>query len=496
MTGQLPISSLIDVTINFGATVAQAQNLTNLLVLGTSDIIDVTQRIRTYTSLDGVIADFGTSLPEYNAAQVWFAQTPTPPTISIGKWAKTDTSAKLIGSALSPINQALTTWTPITNGGFALTINGTSFVVLDLNFSGQTNLNGVASVINTGLTAVSANASIVWEANYEQFVLTDNSTGTSSTLTFLISPGSGTDISGLLGMTSTSSGAYIVNGIAAESALTAVSLLDLDYGQKWYALFTIGTSDTDIVAIADYIESANNAHFLFVNTQESGVLSSVDTSDVAYQLAQLDLYHTGTQYSSTSSYAVNSLAAKMLSVDYTGSNTCITGMYKQEPTISGENINSQQLASIVAKNCNVYANYNDNISIIQPGVTASGQFIDTVIGADNLKIAVQNAVLNLELALGKIPQTDKGIGMVIGVITNVLEQFVTNGFIAPGIWSNAGFGNIVTGQYLVTGYYIWAPKVASQSSALRSARIAVPIQIAAVTAGAIQYANISISLVS
>ena len=78
MTGQLPISSLIDVTINFGATVAQAQNLTNLLVLGTSDIIDVTQRIRTYTSLDGVIADFGTSLPEYNAAQVWFAQTPTP----------------------------------------------------------------------------------------------------------------------------------------------------------------------------------------------------------------------------------------------------------------------------------------------------------------------------------------------------------------------------------------------------------------------------------
>ena len=68
--------------------------------------------------------------------------------------------------------------------------------------------------IYTGLTAVSANASIVWEANYEQFVLTDNSTGTSSTLTFLISPGSGTDISGLLGMTSTSSGAYVVNGHA------------------------------------------------------------------------------------------------------------------------------------------------------------------------------------------------------------------------------------------------------------------------------------------
>jgi len=80
----LSINSLINVEVNLGTTSAQSQSLSNLLIVGTSDVIDVSTRIRNYTSLAEVVVDFGTTAPEYLAAQVYFAQSPTPNQLSIG----------------------------------------------------------------------------------------------------------------------------------------------------------------------------------------------------------------------------------------------------------------------------------------------------------------------------------------------------------------------------------------------------------------------------
>ena len=75
-TPSLPISSLINVSVNLSPQAAQAQALNNALVLGGSDVIDVNERIRDYATLDEVATDFGTSAPEYLAAplvgRMWF----------------------------------------------------------------------------------------------------------------------------------------------------------------------------------------------------------------------------------------------------------------------------------------------------------------------------------------------------------------------------------------------------------------------------------------
>ena len=425
-TSSLPVSSLVNVTVNLSAAPAQSQSLTNLLILGTSNVIDTNTRVRNYSTLTAVAADFGTTAPEYFAADEWFAQSPQPTTLSVGRWAQTATSGSLIGSLVPAANQVLAVWNAITNGGFEITIDGSTSIISGLNFSSATNLNGVASIITSGISGAVA----VWNSIYQNFVITSNSTGTSSEVLFLTTNPAGgvTDISAMLGLTTSSSGAYSVAGIAAETALEAVVISDEQFGQQWYAVVVLGATDSDVLAIAPYIEGTNTKHAFGVTTQEAGVLTSTDTSNIAYKLKQLGLRKSVVQYSSSSAYAVVSLLARILTTDYNANNTVITLAYKQEPGVVAESINQTQLNNLIANNANVFVNYDNGTAIIQPGVTSSGDFVDTIFGADWLAIAIQNTLFNLlYTSPTKIPQTNAGNGVLAAGIIAELNQGISNG---------------------------------------------------------------------
>jgi hypothetical protein len=79
-------------------------------------------------------------------------------------------------------------------------------------------------------------------------------------------------------------------------------------------------------------------------------------------------------------------------------------------------------------------------------------------------------------------------------VTNSLQQGVINGMIAPGQWNASGFGQIVYGQMLPLGYYVWAPLVESQPQAIREQRIAPTIQCAIKLAGAVHFANVIVNV--
>lgn len=491
----LPISRLINVNVTLTAEAAQAQSLSSLVVMGTSTVIDTVTRMRSYSSLTAVAQDFGTSAPEYLAAVLWFEQNPQPTQLFVARWCKTAASGQLLGGALSLAQQAPSAWTSITDGGFTVTIDGGAPQdVIGLNFSAVTNMNAVAAVIQAVLTG----ANIVWDAVYNRFEITSHTTGATSSVSFATAGTGGgvTDISAALGLTAATSGTYTAGGIAAETALAAVTLLDTKYGQSWYAITVIGAVDSDHEAIAPFIEAATNKHFYGITTQEAAVLTPGDTTDIAYVLSQVvGLRHTAVQFSSSSPYAVVSLLARILTVDYTGNNTTITLMYKQEPGIVPENLTTTQIGALEAKNCNVFVAYNNNTAIIEMGVSSSGDFIDTVIGTDALAVDIQTALYNtLFTSPTKIPQTDAGTNILVTAIAQVCAQYVTDGLLAPGTWTSNGFGALNTGDFMAKGYYIFAPPVSSQTAAQRASRISVPIQIAAKLAGAVQTVDVSITV--
>lgn len=495
MTNALSISRLVNIQVNIAPAGAQSQNISTLLILGSSSVIDTVERYRSYSGITGVAADFGTTAPEYLAALLYFEQTPQPTTLQIGRWAQSAVAGLLRCAPLSATYSAIAAWNAITAGSFEVSLDGTPHAISGLNFGAQTNLNGVASVITTAVNAASSGATCVYDSVFNRFYITSGTTGASSLVGFISATGSGTDISAAMGGLSTSSGAYMAPGMLAETALAAATLFDTNYGQNWYALTVCGAADSDHTAIAPFIEAATNKHIYGVSTQEGGVLSSVSTTDIAYLLQAAGYTRSIVQYSSSTPYSVCSLLGRILTVNYSANNTVITLMYKQEPGIVPENLNVTQINALEAKNANVFVSYNNNTAIIERGTVAAGEFLDTIIGVDWLALGMQTDLYNaLYTSPTKIPQTDAGNNMLVNVMEARCHQGVVNGLLAPGLWTTAGFGSLNQGDFLPKGFYIYAPPIASQLPATRATRTSVTFQCAVKLAGAIHTINTIINV--
>jgi hypothetical protein len=501
MPATLSIDALIQVSVNLSPAAAQAQNTSVELVLGNSAVIDPVTRVRYYATLGGVAADFGTNAPEYLAANLWFAQTPQPTEIAIGRWVQSASAGQLICAPLAPAQLLLSYWTALSEASFKVAVDGGSVINVDMAtspFAGALSLSGVAAVIQAAArTALSDSVVVVYNANFGRFEFTSPTTGASSTVSFLTAGTTGTDISSTLQGRSTSSGAYVAVGLVAESAVSAATLFDNMFGQTWFAL-TMPTinSDADHVAVASYIEGSGNKHIYGVTTSEGAIINNPsDTANIAYLLKALKLNRTYTQYSSTSPYAITSAFARILTTNYGGNNTTITLMYKQEPLIAAENLNVTQLATLQGFNANVFAAYNNNTAILESFVSASNLYSDVLIGSDNFAIQLQTDIYNLlYLSQTKIPQTDSGTHQITTVIKADCIQYVNNGFIAPGVWNVGGFGQLNQGDFMPTGYYIFAPSVNTQNPTDRLARKSVPIQVAIKLAGAVQTVNLAVTV--
>ncbi|WP_142970215.1 DUF3383 family protein [Enterococcus faecalis] len=114
MAQGLPVSNVVNVDVIMSAVAATGRNFGALLILGTSTVITLTERIRQYSAIEDIGDDFGVDSPEYEAATIFFSQSPKPTLVYVGRWAKTLASAEE-GSAetlLQAVNACLqyTNW--------------------------------------------------------------------------------------------------------------------------------------------------------------------------------------------------------------------------------------------------------------------------------------------------------------------------------------------------------------------------------------------------
>lgn len=597
----LPVSRLVNVSVSLSPQAVVGRNFGNLLILGDSNVISGLQRIQSFSSITAVGQSFGSTAPEFLAAELYFGQSPQPTSLSIGRWLRTATAAQLQGAILTAAQSNLALFTAITSGGFDITIDGSAIVITGLNFSAATNLNGVASDITTVLSGA---GTCVW--NGSQFVIISATTGagipasatatfsaaptaadtitinglaitfvaasptgnqvligssaatsatnlntflqgssnadltvlnfsvsgavvtiasksvgtagnsiaisksstaitlSSSTLSggtnassvsYATSPASGQDVSSLLGFTSVLA-LPLVPGYAAESALQAVVALDA-ISNAWYGLTfaaSVMPSDSDYEAIAPFIEADSVTRMFGITIQNTNVLSSEVTNDLASILIAQGYEQTFSEYCSSNPYAVASPFGRLFTVDFTAANTAIDLMYKQLPGITGESLTDQQANTLQSKRVNVFADYDNGTEIFQYGTMAGPVFVDETYNIDWFQNACQVALFNVNYtSTTKIPQTDQGMNQYTNAIATVCEQAVNNGVAAPGIWNSAGFGSLQQGQFLKTGYYIYAPPVALQSESDRAARKSVAFQVAVKFAGSTQTVDLLVT---
>ena len=480
----IPVSNIVNVTIATTPTFPSRRGFGLLNIIGISEVISLGERFRLYTNIDEVAVDFGSATEENKAATVFFSQNPRPDQLMISRRAEQAYAAELRCGLNA--EQTLATWVAVTDGEFTISIDGVEEDITVIDFTGDTSLDDVAASIEAIIQAVAAGgytaATCTWDGT--RFTITSGTTGATSTITVLteVSGGGGTSIVDMLD--GGAAGGTAIDGVDQETiteSLDAIQLVD----DSWYGFaFTaeVNGVNAEVLLAADWAEA--RIKMFATSSTDANVKDSLSTTDVAAVLFAGDYRRTFCFVSfSSEDYIAISAISRLFVVNFSGTNTTITLKFKTLPTITADDLNSNDAAVISGKNCNYYAFFGDS-DMIAEGVQADGSFTDSVHGVDWLQNAIETNVFGrLYVDPTKVPLTDKGVQQLVEEVRKALDEGVTNGLIAPGTTG--------AGAFLAQGYVVTVGKVADLSASDKAARKGPLIQFTAIGAGAIHSIEVS-----
>lgn len=467
----LAISNFVNVAIAI-AVKAAAKKGFGTLVFTTPNVnnkISTLERYRIYDSMEAVTADFSDG-EVYKAATAYYSQNPTPNNFIVLGVFGTNTPATLTGSAPA----TLAAMKAITAGGFDITVNGTIIHVSAVNLSAATDYAGIATIISSKLGSVAT-------CTYTNGAFKITTALASGTATLTYANADVQDLAKSMGLMSTNGG-ILTQGSTAEKPVNALSTFaKMSYDGYGIAINKMYRDSKDAEDVAAWAQA--NKKVFFNTTNDASTLLATG-SCIASNLKAQSMSRTMSIYSSHSDeYPCCSIAGRAFTVNFEGTNTTITLMYKKMPGITVEDLGPSQYNNMVAKNCNANINVADNY-LFAEGMMADGTWFDTIHGVDWLSNAMQTNVFNLLYqTTTKIPYTDAGVGMVVQKMEQSLRQAVRNGLIAPGTTSE--------GVYLPLGYQITTVPVAEVDAADKGARMYKGITFVCVGAGALQGVTIT-----
>lgn len=316
-----------------------------------------------------------------------------------------------------------------------------------------------------------------------------------STVSYAIAPDAGTDISAQLKLTEDEASTPIP-GFDAETPVEC-ALAMANFSANWYGLMfaaSVQPTDDQAVDVGELIQGLSVSRIFGSTITDTDVLDALVEDDLASRLSDLNYTRSFVQYSENS-YAIASFFGRAFSVNFAANRSTITLMYKQEPGVVAEELTETQAQTLQAKRCNVFVEYDNDTAIIQYGVMSGQAYFDEIHGLDWFQNAVQNECYNLLYqSATKIPQTDAGSNQIVNTIGAVCNEAINNGLAAPGVWNADGFGQLQRGDYLKSGFYIYAEPISLQSQSTREQRIAPPITVALKLAGAIQAIDVIVNV--
>lgn len=399
------------------------------------------ERVRSYTDLAGVAADFAvTTSPEYLAAQALFAQNPHPQTIKIGR------------ASLAPTQVYVLTPTAVDSTPYVVTVAGEGVTTTTVTFTSDA--TATVAEITAGLHAL---IDVVVGNNY-----TSVDGATEITITG--------DAAGDWFSIAVADPALIKNeqthadpGIATD--LAAIALADND----WYCLLTNFNSNAMVLAADAWIQTQKKIYIFDVPESEA-VTTAAGNSDTLDDIEVLNRARTaGVYHPSPVSMNSAAWAGKVLPFD-PGSATWKFKTLSGVPAIS---LTSTQRTNLIARSANFYETVA-TIDMMSEGTTADGDFLDVQRGLDWLEDDMSKRVFGALAGAAKIPYTDPGVAVIQSEMKASVRDAVTRGILA------ADPAPVVT-----------VPAVADVSAANKTARLLPDMKFTGTLAGAIHKVNIT-----
>jgi hypothetical protein len=492
------ITNVINVQILTGGRLAARDNL-NVVSLITSELgfLSTNKRYEVYRDLASVANDFGTTSKAYDHAKAFFGTSPNPINaggyLVIGYWravsetvaasAATLKGAELSGAAVIGQLQA------ISDGSMAITVDGVADALTGLDFRTVTTLGDVVTKLNSQLTGAGASLDGIG------IVVTSSTTGASSTLTFASAHTSGTDVSAILGL-SAGTGAVLTQGAAAgtltaESKEDAVNAIRGETNAYGYMFIDQPTS-VEAKALAELAQAGG---FLMYDVFSDADNLEIDPTNVVWDIKLSSLTNYRMMYSKANNRKMGtSYMARAHVVNFNGENTALT-MHLKELSVAAESYTEGEITKAKNVGLDIYTTIKNTPCILTSG---ANDFMDNRYNLIGFQDALQTDLYNLLKQTGtKIPQTNRGMNLIIDQCEKTSKGFARAGVFGAGVWSSPdSFGDINVFKRAIeqNGYYWIYGALADQSQADREARKSTVIQGAVKMAGAVHSIDVIVNV--
>lgn len=442
------LDNIVQVTISRETTaVAQASfDVFGIIAeFNTSKTTVEFERYREYASLTEMIEDNWETTDEvYIAANKVFSQNPKVEKIMVGRKDSGDASW---AEALTAIQSASQDWYV-----FCIIASHSATVVFDSDFVAS---NAIDITINgTSVTTV----------NFD----TDQATTMAAIAAQIES-----DITGSTATVDPSDTDHrtLIVEVFGESGIDSMSVtVTLGASQPTAAITYV--NEDDYKAVAAWVETMKKI-FIY-SSSSSAIKNPSSTSDLAYYMKNLaydrtiSCYHPDSQGDTAPDFFESGWPGECLPYDPGEQTWC----FKTISGVSPYNLTSSERTAILNKNCNIYTT-TAGVNITESGVVASGEYIDVMRGIDWLQARLQEEVFTNLVNERKIPFTDEGVTIIVGIVQGVLEEAADQGILVS------------------ESIEVEAPAVADISDANKLARTLPDINFTATLQGAIHKVQIN-----
>ena len=453
-------------------------------------------RVMSVSSSEEVGRLFGLDSEVYQASKMAFGHPLAPAKVLIGLWNKNATN---IPATTNSVQATQAPAMPIEfNQLFNFTIKSNEHeetVNVDLSGATLADHAAIATALNAALGEDSA---FVFSVVDGKFVLSSATSGKDlASENIEIVSNFGRNLANLTRLATSYeplviTGAAAITGTAESISKALMSINEIT--QEYYGVYNAEEmTDAQLIEMHDYVVSGQFERVMAYTIQKDSEIEWNESNPI-YTLAKMNSGRLMAQLNKVGQkHAAVQLLIEATSVVWTGSNTAKTNKFKQQNlVISDANITTNIADKCDALGVNYYTDVR-SYNMIAEGTMVGGQWIDVTVFKDSFLDYCRVEAFNA-LARNDIPQTDAGQQQLIGALLVVGEMFRNNGSLATGTWTLSPIGNLKTGDYVENGYYFYSAPFATQTTADREARKAMPINIALKYSGFMHTVDIIITL--
>jgi hypothetical protein len=205
-----------------------------------------------------------------------------------------------------------------------------------------------------------------------------------------------------------------------DTALNNIIVVDND----WFGLAIVSNSEANIDDVADWAEtnkklfvaySCDSGEAAGTGTIGSGLVSNA--YDFTVPLWSMD----------APSFPAAAWLGRMLPTDPGAA----TWIYKRLRGVVVDSLTTTQQTNLETDMWSYYITIGSR-PVTQTAKTASGEFVDIIVGIEWLKSEIKLTVWDILSASDKVPYTDAGVAIITSAVAGVLQQGVSRGLLDPG----------------------------------------------------------------